>query len=103
MNRGGCYCDRLQLTNKYYIMNLRRLNESDCLVKRYAKKVKTKFKDCYGEYACYGMAYFADKECKGRCVINPYHTIRKSQAQVFEGAIVWCEVIPGMIERHEAV
>lgn len=82
-------------------MNLRRLKESDCLVKRYAKKVKTFYKTPWGEYFYYGMAYFADKECKGRCVVNPYHTIRKSQAKIFECVIVWCEVVPGMIERHE--
>lgn len=40
-----------------------------------------------------GMAYYRDKDLTQLQGIDPYHYIRKSQAQNFAGCRVWCEVV----------
>lgn len=40
-----------------------------------------------------GMAYYKDKDLTQFSSIDPYHYIRKSQAQNFAGCRVWCEVV----------
>lgn len=80
-------------------MRLRNRTEKDCICKRYAKKVVTTYTDIYGSWKEISMAYYPDKECKGRAFIDPRHTIRKSQAQILSGVPVWCEIVPGVEYR----
>lgn len=84
-------------------MNVRNFKQEDCICTRWAKRIKLTRKHQWGQYTTYGMGYFADKECKGRCVIDPWHTIRKDKAQIMEYVPVWCIVVPGLIERTETI